>query len=210
VTRRVPRARIPRQIVGDLDLQGGGDHSLRAHARQLIERRSDDGLHRLVQRPSDKLQHRWRTFLPGWHRGLGVSGETSPEGYAACLAHPQLSTIAQDLRLFRSTLNLYVYVSNSPINLGDPLGLAECAGGSTCENDAQYDRVQCKVRGAFACNFACNQLTRGIPGTGEFGLNRFCRETCKGLYYTACDGDYNARVENCRHHFCPQKSKNTE
>src|SRR2546422_86079 len=87
----VPKAR---HIVLDFDLQRGGDHALRPGARQVIERRPDQGLLRYFRLRSDKLQHRWRTFPPGWHRGVGVWCSTSPEGYVAFLSHPQLSTIA--------------------------------------------------------------------------------------------------------------------
>jgi hypothetical protein len=90
----VPLAPVPRQILVDLQLQGGGDHALCPHPRQLIERRLAQPRLRLVRLRSDKLQHRWRTFLPGWHRGLRGCPATSPEGYVASLPHPQLSTIA--------------------------------------------------------------------------------------------------------------------
>ena len=94
VARGIALAAVARQVLVDLDLQGRRDHPLRPDARQLIERRPDQRLRRCIRLRSDKLQHRWRTFLPGWHRGLGVDCSTSPEGYVASLSHPQLSTIA--------------------------------------------------------------------------------------------------------------------
>jgi hypothetical protein len=102
-TRDIPLAPIPRQVLRDLDLQGGGNHALRPDPGQLIEGHSDQPHHSFVHLRSDKLQHWWRTFLPGWHRGLRGRFSTSPEGYVASLAHPQLSTIARRLAAGRGS-----------------------------------------------------------------------------------------------------------
>jgi hypothetical protein len=77
---------------------------LRSGSRQLIERGPDQRLLRPLRLRSDKLQHRWRTFLPGWHRGpwgcspqlprrvrrLSRSSTTSDDSSAGGIAGPRV------------------------------------------------------------------------------------------------------------------------
>ena len=78
VADRIALAPMPGDVLLDLELQRGLDHPAGSFPGQLIQRASDRPLRLRRRSRSDKLQHWWRTFLPGWHRGLGLTSRTSP------------------------------------------------------------------------------------------------------------------------------------
>src|SRR4030095_4869334 len=72
VPRRITIAPVAAHVLFDLELQRDLNHPAGPFSGQFIQRRGDRGRRLGARSPSDKLQHRWRTFLPGANRGSGV------------------------------------------------------------------------------------------------------------------------------------------